>query len=117
MNKRRKLDSDRANPPPSKSFRYGRYGQVEPGALTMEIVSCDGGIYSDGTSYAAENILKTDNSVYCTKGNRCNIVLQHQDCTTFSLKELIIKAPARNYSAPYVSCSLFCSLFDVDLSS
>lgn len=102
LNKRRKLDSDKAVSPPYKGFRYGRYGQVEPGALTMEIVSCDGGLYSDGSSYAAENILKNDNTVYCTKGNRCNIVLQHQGSTTFSLKELIIKAPGRNYSSPYV---------------
>ncbi|KAL1894700.1 hypothetical protein Sste5346_005673 [Sporothrix stenoceras] len=100
LNKRRKLDSDKNAAPPYKGFRYGRYGQVEPGALTMEIVSCDGGLYSDGSSYAAENILKSDNSVYCTKGDRCNIVLQHQGSTTFSLKELIIKAPGRNYSSP-----------------
>ncbi|ERT02038.1 hypothetical protein HMPREF1624_00334 [Sporothrix schenckii ATCC 58251] len=100
LNKRRKLDSDKAVSSPFKGFRYGRYGQVEPGALTMEIVSCDGGLYSDGSSYTAENILKNDNSVYCTKGNRCNIVLQHQGSTTFSLKELIIKAPGRNYSSP-----------------
>lgn len=100
--KRRRLDSsDCSLVPAFKGFRYGRYGQVEPGRLTMEIVSCDGGLYSDGGSYAAENILKSDNSVYCTKGNRCNIVLQHQGCTTFSLKELIIKAPGRNYSSPY----------------
>lgn len=102
LNKRRKLDSDKTVTPPYSGFRYGRYGQVEPGALTMEIVSCDGGLYSDGSSYAAENILKNDNTVYCTKGNRCNIVLQHQGSTTFSLKELIIKAPGRNYSSPYV---------------
>ena len=101
-NKRRKLDAEKTLPPPYTAFRYGRFGQVEPGALTMEIVSCDGGLYSDGSSYAAENILKTDKSVYCTKGNRCNIVLQHQGCTTFSLKELIIKAPGKNYSSPYV---------------
>jgi len=97
--KRRKLDSDR----PSSSFtgfRYGRYGQVEPGPLTMELVSCDGGIYSEGSAYAAENILKNDDSVYCTKGNRCNIVIRHQGATAFSLQELIIKAPGQNYSAP-----------------
>lgn len=67
----------------------------------MEIVSCDGGNYTEGmTSYAAENILKDDNSVYCTKGSRCNIVLQHQGATVFSLKELVIKAPGINYSSP-----------------
>jgi len=93
--KRRKLDSDKLNSG-HKAIRYGKYGQQEPGQLTMEIVSCDGGqySYSDGSSYTAENILRNDNSVYCTKGNRCNIVLRHQGATVFSLQELIIKAPA-----------------------
>jgi hypothetical protein len=97
--KRRKLDPDR-QPSTFKGFRYGRYGQVEPGQLTMEIVYCDGGIYGESTSYAAENILKNDSTVYCTKGNRCNIILSHQGATAFSLKELVIKGPANNYSAP-----------------
>lgn len=98
--KRRRLDSERriAN---SKPFRYGTYGQVEPGQLRMEIVSCDGGMFSNESSYAAENILKNDNSVYCTKGNRCNIVLRHQGGTAFTLQELIIQGPtSANYSHP-----------------
>lgn len=100
--KRRKLDSDRLTPA-FKGFRYGKYGQVEPGQLRMEIVSCDGGMFSNESSYAAENILKDDTSVYCTKGNRCNIVLRHQGATVFTLRELVIKAPASmNYSHPYV---------------
>ncbi|KAK3692914.1 hypothetical protein B0T22DRAFT_436136 [Podospora appendiculata] len=107
--KRRKLDSDRITSS-FKGFRYGRYGQVEPGQLTMEIVSCDGGLYSDELSYAAENILKNDASVYCTKGNRCNIVLRHQGATVFSLKELIIKAPGSNYSSPVREGMVFISM-------
>ncbi|KAK4232094.1 hypothetical protein QBC38DRAFT_464351 [Podospora fimiseda] len=97
--KRRKLDSDR---PGSnfKGFHYGKYGQVEPGPLKMEIVSCDGGLFSDELLYPPENILKNDGSVYCTKGNRCNIVLQHQGGTVFSIKELTIKAPGSSYSCP-----------------
>ena len=98
--KRRKIESEKISPPLYNAFRYGRHGQVEPGALKMEITSCDGGLYKDGAAHAAENILKADNSVYCTKGNRCNIVLQHQGNTPFSLKELIIRAPAKNYSYP-----------------
>lgn len=67
----------------------------------MEIVSCDGGMFSNESSYAAENILRNDNSVYCTKGNRCNIVLRHQGSTAFTLQELIIKGPtSMNYSHP-----------------
>jgi hypothetical protein len=97
--KRRKLDSDK-DTQSYRGFRYGKYGQVEPGQLTMEIVRCDGGSYLNEPSHSAENILKNDSSVYCTKGNRCNIVLRHQGGTVFSLKELIIKAPGSNYSAP-----------------
>ncbi|KAI9167485.1 hypothetical protein HJFPF1_03613 [Paramyrothecium foliicola] len=98
--KRRKLDSER--PVSSyKGIRYGQYGQVEPGQLQLEMVSCDGGMFSNETLYAAENILKDDNSVYCTKGNRCNIVLRHQGATVFTLSELVIKAPgSMNYSHP-----------------
>lgn len=104
--KRRKLDSERLATS-FKSFRYGRYGQVEPGQLHMEIVSCDGGMFSNESSYAAENILKDDSSVYCTKGNRCNIVLRHQGATVFTLQELVIKAPgSMNYSHPYVCPAL-----------
>ncbi|KAG8415009.1 hypothetical protein J3458_008896 [Metarhizium acridum] len=55
--KRRKIDSNRLVPS-FKGFRYGKYGQVEPGQLQMEIVSCDGGMFSNESSYAAENILK-----------------------------------------------------------
>lgn len=108
--KRRKLDPDRLTTG-FKGFQYGKYGQEEPGRLTMEIVSCDGGIYSDdGHSYAAENILKNDSSVYCTKGPRCNIVLRHQGSTVFTLKELVIKAPRQNYTSPVREGMVFISM-------
>lgn len=97
--KRRRLDAERGAHG-YRGFRYGKFGQVEPGRLNMEIASCDGGLYSNEASYAAENILKDDASVYCTQGNRCNIVLRHQGATVFSLQELVIKAPGSNYSAP-----------------
>lgn len=101
--KRRKLDSDKLDST-FAGFSYGRYGQVEPGKLKMEIVSCDGGIFQDHggnyANYAAENVLKNDSSVYCTKSNRCNLVLRHQGATVFSLKELVIKAPHSGYTAP-----------------
>lgn len=100
-NKRRKLDSEKRTSN-CKAFRYGTYGQVEPGQLRMEISSCDGGMFSNESSYAAENILKNDNTVYCTKGNRCNIVLRHEGGTAFTLQELVIKGPtSMNYSHPY----------------
>lgn len=99
--KRRKLDTDKTDSE-FRGFKYGRYGQVEPGKLKMEIVSCDGGMYDDHPpgNYAAENVLRNDATVYCTKSNRCNLVLRHQGATIFSLKELVIKAPHSGYTAP-----------------
>ena len=107
--KRRKLDSDRLTSG-FAGFRYGKYGQVEPGQLTMEIVSCDGGIYDEGQKHAAENILKNDASVYCTSGPTCNIVLRHQGATAFTLKELVIKAPRSNYTSPVSEGMVFVSM-------
>ncbi|PQE13606.1 eukaryotic translation initiation factor 6 protein [Rutstroemia sp. NJR-2017a BVV2] len=117
--KRRKLD------PESKEkywggFNYGRYGQVEPGTLQMEIVSCDGGIFQDPHyfpkgHYAAENVLREDNTVYCTKSNRCNMVFKHQGETAFSLTELIIKAPHKGFTAPVQEGMVFISGTSNDL--
>ncbi|KAI1647550.1 uncharacterized protein F4817DRAFT_337003 [Daldinia loculata] len=108
--KRRKLDSDRLSSS-FQGFRYGKYGQVEPGQLTMELMSCDGGIFSDdGQRYAAENILKNDQTVYCTEGPRCNIILRHQGATVFTLKELIIKAPRSNFTSPVQEGMVFVSM-------
>lgn len=104
--KRRKLNPDKMDTG-FQGFSYGRYGQVEPGKLKMEIVSCDGGIFEmhrgePREEYEPENVLLDDTSVYCTKSNRCNLVLRHQGNTTFCLTELIIKAPHKDYTAPYV---------------
>ncbi|KAH6890507.1 hypothetical protein B0T10DRAFT_321521 [Thelonectria olida] len=113
--KRRKLDSDRLVPS-FQGFRYGKYGQVEPGPLQMEIVSCDGGMFSNESSYSAENVLHDDLSVYCTKGNRCNIVLRHQGATVFSLQELVIKAPASmSYSHPVREGMVFIAMNQDDI--
>ncbi|KAK4146297.1 uncharacterized protein C8A04DRAFT_35019 [Dichotomopilus funicola] len=114
--KRRKLDTGRAAQS-YKGFRYGRFGQLEPGELKMEIVSCDGGVYSDEHSlaYPPENILKNDKSVYCTKSNRCNIVLKHQGGTVFSLQELVIKAPGSKFSCPVREGMVFASMEQDDL--
>ncbi|CZR54637.1 uncharacterized protein PAC_04521 [Phialocephala subalpina] len=113
--KRRKLDSDKLDTG-FKGFSYGRYGQVEPGKLTMEIVSCDGGIFQEQAgNYSAENVLRNDSTVYCTKSNRCNLVLRHQGATVFSLKELIIKAPHSGYTAPVQEGMVFISMSSDDL--
>ncbi|TVY12705.1 hypothetical protein LARI1_G009073, partial [Lachnellula arida] len=114
--KRRKLDTDKLDG--FTGFKYGKYGQVEPGKLKMEIVSCDGGIFDEPSirgDFAAENVLKNDTTVYCTKSNRCNLVLRHQGATVFSLKELIIKAPHTGYTAPVQEGMVFISMTSDDL--
>lgn len=100
--KRRKLDRDDSSSLPS--IRYGHFGQVVPGRLRMEIVSCDGGEFNDSTGdlHKVENVLKNDASVYCTKRSNCNLLLRHQGETNFSLDKLVIKAPDYGFTSPYV---------------
>ncbi|CAG8981224.1 hypothetical protein HYALB_00003822 [Hymenoscyphus albidus] len=117
--KRRKLNTDKKDAG-FQGFSYGRYGQVEPGKLKMEIVSCDGGIFEmhrgePREEYEPENVLLDDTSVYCTKSNRCNLVLRHQGNTTFCLTELIIKAPHKDYTAPIQDGLVFVSMTSDDL--
>ncbi|ESZ98002.1 hypothetical protein SBOR_1615 [Sclerotinia borealis F-4128] len=108
--KRRKLDQD-SKKESWQNFKYGRYGQIEPGTLQMEIVSCDGGLFQNcpEAEYGSENVLKDDNTVYCTKSNRCNMILKHQGETTFSLTEMVIKAPHKGYTAPVQEGMVFIS--------
>ncbi|KNG83065.1 hypothetical protein ANOM_007587 [Aspergillus nomiae NRRL 13137] len=105
--KRRKLESD-DNREGLQSFRYGQYGQVVSGALKMELASCDGGTYeTDGESTWPENVLRNDSSVYCTKSDRCNLILKHRGETPFCLKKIVIKAPKSGYDAPPVPDSVY----------
>lgn len=74
----------------------------------MEIVKCDGGEYGTDSvrltclanKYAAENILRDDNSVYCTKNPSCNLIFCHPHQIAFSVDHIVIDAPKRGYSAP-----------------
>lgn len=101
--KRRKLDTE-----PTYAglagFSYGHHGQVVPGRLRMEIVSCDGGLHEpsarESREYPPENVLRNDKSVYCTQSNKCNLILRHMGETPFELKKLVIKAPERGFTAP-----------------
>ncbi|MCJ1260188.1 hypothetical protein MMC22_000047 [Lobaria immixta] len=110
--KRRKLDGD------FKAFSYGYRGQVVPGALKMEIVSCDGGLHAEsrhGRQYWPENVLRNDKSVYCTDSSKCNIIMRHQGETPFCLKKLVIKAPERGFTAPIQEGLIFISMNSDDL--
>ncbi|RMZ29452.1 hypothetical protein D0859_06469 [Hortaea werneckii] len=83
---------------------YGRYGQVEPGRLRLELVSCDGGVHIDprhpGQFLGARNILQHDKSVYCSERSSSNIILRHADDTPFCLEKLHIVGPEHGFTAP-----------------
>ncbi|KAL4909472.1 hypothetical protein BDW74DRAFT_174676 [Aspergillus multicolor] len=108
--KRRKLDSD-DNREGLQSLRYGQYGQVVPGTLKMELASCDGGTFPPVCETSGpENILLNDSSVYCTKSDRCNLILKHRGEAPFCLKKLVIKAPKSGYDAPIQAGMVFVSM-------
>jgi hypothetical protein len=107
LNKRRKLEHDATSTLGFPDFKYGHKGQVVPGELKMEIVGCDGGEYAprdpsaiSRENYRAENVLRDDKSVYCTKSPRCNLMLRHQGEALFHLESIVIKAPELGYTAP-----------------
>ncbi|KAL4761311.1 uncharacterized protein BDW70DRAFT_136114 [Aspergillus foveolatus] len=108
--KRRKLDSD-DNREGLQSLRYGQFGQVVPGTLKMELASCDGGTYPPVCETSGpENILRDDSSVYCTKSDRCNLILKHRGEAPFCLRKLVIKAPKSGYDAPIQAGMVFISM-------
>ena len=116
--KRRKLDHD-APTLSMGAFKYGYMGQVVPGKLRLHIASCDGGQYSDtsGENSWASNVLEDDTTVYCTKNNRCNIVLGHAGNTPFSLTKIVIKAPRMGFDSPIQEGMVFVAMNDDNLLS
>jgi hypothetical protein len=100
--KRRKVQHENADIG-FKGFSYGRYGQLEPGKLKMELVSCDGGLtrfVGLDHKYPPENALQDDGTVYCTGQDTCNMILSHQGGTAFCLNRIVIKAPRTGYTMP-----------------
>ncbi|KAJ5466696.1 hypothetical protein N7539_009425 [Penicillium diatomitis] len=113
--KRRKLDAD-DNSEGLRGFNYGHKGQVVPGPLKMEILSCDGGTFDpEGDSGFPENVLLNDQSVYCTKSSRCNIVLRHRGEAPFCLRKLVIKAPRTGFDSPIQEGMVFVSMAADDM--
>lgn len=103
QSKRRKLDHKATATSEYDGFKYGYKGQVVPGRLKMEIVSCDGGEYYEKDSpalYKVHNVLKNDKSVYCSQSPRCNLLLKHIGDTPFTLDRVVIRAPDRGFTAP-----------------
>jgi hypothetical protein len=104
--KRRKLEHDASGATEYTCFKYGHKGQVVPGRLRMEIVSCDGGEHRRDNPpglYRVQNVLRNDKSVYCSESSQCNLLLKHMGEASFALEKVVIRAPDRGFTAPYVS--------------
>ncbi|KAH7087547.1 hypothetical protein FB567DRAFT_469879 [Paraphoma chrysanthemicola] len=112
--KRRKLAHTSTKRPEHDGFKYGRKGQVVPGRLKMEVLSCDGGEYYDKDHpvgiHKVENVLKNDNSVYCSERSRCNLLLKHRGSASFALERIVIRAPDRGFTAPVQEGMIFVSM-------
>jgi hypothetical protein len=98
--KRRKLSHDDGLFDGYDPVRYGWNGQVDPGHLRLEIVSCDGGQYDQTLKFRAENVLRNDKSVYCSNSSTCSFLFRHQAETSFNLDALVIKGPESGYTSP-----------------
>ncbi|MCJ1476900.1 hypothetical protein MMC13_005569 [Lambiella insularis] len=115
--KRRRLESDNLAP----AIKYGYRGQVVPGPLQMNILSCDGGHISGLTAgkvirnYYWDNLLQNDRSVYCSETSQCNIIYRHSGETPFCLKKVVIKAPVAGFDSPVQEGMMFVSMRSDDL--
>ncbi|KAF2275205.1 uncharacterized protein EI97DRAFT_434442 [Westerdykella ornata] len=118
--KRRRLEHGTHQVSPWDGFRYGYRGQVVPGRLKMEIVSCDGGEYQKSTPYGLypiQNVLKNDKSVYCSERSSCNLLLKHIGEAPFSLEKVVIRAPDRGFTAPVQEGLVFVAMSSDDILS
>jgi hypothetical protein len=103
--KRRKLDHQPKAASEYDYYKYGYDGQAVPTRLKMEIVSCDGGEYEMSDSerlYKVQNVLNNDKSVYCSQSSSCNLLLKHIPEAPFCLEKIVIRAPNRGFTAPFV---------------
>jgi hypothetical protein len=118
QSKRRKLAHD-GDLPSNAPIKYGWEGQVDPGDLKLEIVSCDGGDYGppEHTGFRAENVLRNDFSVYCSRSAMCNILFRHQGETIFHLDTFVVKAPESGFTAPIQQGLIFVGMNKEELVS
>ncbi|KZM19437.1 uncharacterized protein EKO05_0003013 [Ascochyta rabiei] len=118
--KRRKLDHESSRNPECKTYKYGYKGQMVPGRLRMEVVSCDGGqIRRDNPMriYDVENVLKNDKSVYCSESSKCNLLLKHIGDAPFALEKVVIRAPDRGFTSPVQEGLVFVAMSPEQLLS
>lgn len=118
--KRRKLQHDTHEKNEYTCYKYGYRGQVVPGRLRMDIVSCDGGEHrKDNTPglYRVQNVLRNDKSVYCSESSQCNLLLKHMGEAPFALEKVVIRAPDRGFNAPVQEGLIFVSMSADELLS
>ncbi|KAF2999294.1 hypothetical protein E8E13_004441 [Curvularia kusanoi] len=118
--KRRKLDHEANREIEYQNHKYGYKGQVVPGRLRMEVLSCDGGqIKRDNPMriYDVENVLKNDKSVYCSESSKCNLLLRHVGDTPFALEKVVIRAPDRGFTSPIQEGLIFVAMSAEELLS
>ncbi|KAF1813496.1 hypothetical protein P152DRAFT_457860 [Eremomyces bilateralis CBS 781.70] len=117
--KRRKLDHDHSVADPDyKGFRYGYHGQVVPGKLNMEVLSCteDGNDDTYIMNRRAQ-FLKDDKSVCSIKSSSCDLLLRHEGEVPFTLQKVVIKAPERGYPFPIQEGLIFIGMDSTSLLS
>ena len=90
----------------------GPHGQVFREVLPLRLMQCDGGVFrrkdvtssfaglSNRRQYGPENVLKSDDSVYCSKKSTCNMIFRHESGRPFTIEKLVIKAPGMDYTSP-----------------
>jgi hypothetical protein len=86
----------------------------------MEIVHCDGGEFDPDIDevpedFDADNLLRNEPSVYCSKRSTCNILLRHEQGALFDVSKIIIKAPEAGYTAPLTQGLVFVGMNEMDL--
>ncbi|RMZ85933.1 hypothetical protein DV736_g6513, partial [Chaetothyriales sp. CBS 134916] len=115
--KRRKLDDGSYDDQP-KALTYGHKGQVVPGHLRLEVVSCNGGEYVDPqmpVNSWPQTVLEDNLSVYCANSNRCNMLFKHSSGMPFALTKIIIKAPHAGYDTLVREGMVFVAMDDDSL--
>lgn len=100
-----------------KRRRVQEHGVGEPAALSLDVVSCDGGQFDSEVEYGPSNMLLNDYSVYCSARNEANVIFRHVGDVAFCLSKIVIKAPSSGYTCPVRSGLIFVSMDSRDLIS
>ncbi|CAG9460164.1 unnamed protein product [Pedinophyceae sp. YPF-701] len=95
-------------PPRHPQLPEAPEGTVRGERLDVEIVSCDGGAYSD--TYSFHNILQETAVCYSSCRSRgVNIVLRCRDGGIFNLSKVVARAPVHGYTNPLAQAVVFTS--------